>query len=933
MSAMRAPGFVGRTSERDVLDGLLARVREGESGVLVIGGEAGVGKSALLRYTARQASGFRVTRVTGVEAEMELPFAGIHQLCATMLDRLDALPAPQRDALRVALGLTGGGVPDRFLVGLAVLSLLSAVAEERPLLCLVEDAQWLDAASSHILGLVARRVRAESVAIVIARREPEPDPSARDFDGLPELSLAGLPETDARALLASVVTGRLDGFVGDRIVAETRGNPLALLELPRHMTAAELSGGFDLPAAAELPGHFEEHYLRRVGELPEATQRLMLLAAAEPLGDPTLILRAGRKLDIGTAAFAPAEAADLLELGERVHFRHPLVRSAVYCAASPSSRQEVHEALAEVSDPDADADRRAWHRALAAAGPDEDVAAELERSAGRAQARGGVAATVAFLDRAVALTPDPARRRERALAAAQASVQAGALTTARGLLATAEAGPVDELQRARIELVRAQLAFVSSRGTDAIALLLAAARRLEPLDIAVALETYVDAFSAALFGARLNGHLGIPEVAEAARAAARPPGAEPATAELLLDALVALAGDYDAAVPLCRQAVKRLSGGDVSAKERLRWLWQACVVALEIWDDEHAVALSHSSVEIARETGTLGELALALSARAPVLVLCGDLGAAAATVSETAAVEEATGIRSAPYGALILEAWRGRPRETRDLIETTEREAGARGEGIGLAIGAYARAVLCNALGQYEDALAAAVSASEHREVIAENWGLSELVEPATRCGRTDLATDALERLAAKAQATRTDWALGIEARARALLGTGAEAEHWFRTAIDHLGRSRVRAELARTHLLYGEQLRREGRRLDARAELNVAHELFMSMGMEAFAERAGTELLATGERVRRRIAETRDELTPQERQIAQLACDGLSNPEIGARLFLSKRTIEWHLRHVFAKLGIRSRRQLGSALQRSGAAVEPVSPRPPPAA
>jgi len=313
-------------------------------------------------------------------------------------------------------------------------------------------------------------------------------------------------------------------------------------------------------------------------------------------------------------------------------------------------------------------------------------------------------------------------------------------------------------------------------------------------------------------------------------------------------------------------------------------------------------------------------------------VLCGDLAAAAATVSETASVEEATGIRSAPYGALILEAWRGRPRETRDLIETTEREAGARGEGIGLAIGAYARAVLCNALGQYEEALAAAVSASEHREVIAENWGLSELVEPATRCGRADLATDALERLAAKAQATRTDWALGIEARARALLGTGAEAEHWFRTAIDHLGRSRVRAELARTHLLYGERLRREGRRLDARAELNVAHELFMSMGMEAFAERAGTELLATGERVRRRIAETRDELTPQERQIAQLACDGLSNPEIGARLFLSKRTIEWHLRHVFAKLGIRSRRQLGGALQLSGAVVEPVSPRPPPA-
>jgi DNA-binding CsgD family transcriptional regulator/tetratricopeptide (TPR) repeat protein len=923
MATTRGPGFVGRTSERKVLDGLLAKVRGGESEVLVIRGEAGIGKTALLRYAARQASGFRLAHLAGVEAEMELPFAGIHQLCATMLDRLDALPAPQRDALSIALGLTAGEVPDRFLVGLAMLSLLSAVAEERPLLCLVEDAQWLDGASSQVLGLVARRVQAESVAIVVALREPESDPPTRDFDGLPELRLEGLPEKDAGALLASVVTGRLDSRVGDRVVAETRGNPLALLELPAQMTAAELAGGFDLPAPGALPAHIEDHYLRRVAELPEATQRLMLLAAAEPLGDAALVLRAGRSLDIETGALAAAEAAELLEIGASVRFRHPLVRSAVYRAAPPSSRQRVHEVLAEVSDPDADADRRAWHRALAAAGPDEDVAAELERSAGRAQARGGVAATAAFLQRAVALTPDPARRRERALAAAQASVQAGAFTTARGLLTAAEAGPLDELQRARIDLLRAQLAFVSSRGTDATPLLLAAARRLEPLDISVARETYVDAFSAALFGARLNGSVGMPDVAEAARAAPRRADAEPATADLLLDALVALTDDYDAAVPLCRQAVKRLSGEDASAKERLRWLWQGCVVALEIWDDEHASSLSHSSVEIARETGTLSELALALSARAPVLVFCGDLAAAAATVSETAAVQEATGISSAPYGALILSAWRGRPRETTDLIETTEREAGARGEGIGLAISAYARAVLCNGLGKYEEALAAAASASEQREVVAENWGLTELVEPATRCGRTDLATDALKRLAAKAQATRTEWALGIEARARALLGEGADAELSFRAAIDHLGRTRVRAELARTHLLYGEYLRRESRRLEARAELTVAHELFTSMGMEAFAERAGSELLATGEKVRRRVAETRDDLTPQERQIAQLARDGLSNPEIGARLFLSPRTVEWHLRHVFSKLGIRSRHQLGIVLRASDAELE----------
>jgi DNA-binding CsgD family transcriptional regulator len=911
MAAIRGPGFVGRTSERELLDGLLARVRGGESEVLVIRGEAGIGKTALLRYAARQASGYRVAELTGVEAEMELAFAGIHQLCGTMLDRLDALPAPQREALSVALGLASGEVPDRFLVGLAVLNLLAAVAEERPLLCLVEDAQWLDAASSQIVGLVARRVHAESVAIVVAVREPA---AAPDFDGLAELRLEGLPEQDGRSLLRGVVGGRLDSRVVDRIVAETGGNPLALLELPGRMTAAELAGGFELPAAGELPAHIEHHYIRRIRQLPKATQSLMLLAAAEPVGDAPLVLRAGRRLGIDTDALAPAEAAQLLHIGTSVSFRHPLVRSAVYRAAPPGSRQRAHEALAEVSDPDFDADRRAWHRALAAEGPDEDVAAELERSAARAHARGGAAATAAFLDRAVTLTPDPARRRERALAAAQANVQAGAFTTTRRLLAIADAGPLEEFQRAQVDLLQAQLAFVSSRGTDATALLLAAARRFEPLEVSLARETYVDAFSAALFGARLNGSVGIPEVAEAARAAPRAPDAEPATADLLLDALVALADDYDTAVPRCREAVLRLSGEHASAKERLRWLWQGCVLALEIWDDEHALSLSRSSVQIARETGTLSELALALSAHTPILVFCGDLATAGATVSETELVQGTTGIRSAPYGALILSAWQGREIETTNLVETTEREANARGEGIGLAISAYARAVLCNGLGWYEEALAAAVAASEHREVVAENWGLSELIEPAARTGRTDLAADALKRLSRKAYATGTDWALGIDARSRALLSEDDRAEDFFLKAIDRLSQTRVRAELARTHLLYGEWLRRMNRRVDARAQLHIAYDNFSSSGMEAFAERASRELSATGETVRKRTVETRDDLTPQERQIAELARDGLSNPEIGARLFLSRRTVEWHLRHVFVKLGIQSRRELSSA-------------------
>jgi DNA-binding CsgD family transcriptional regulator len=613
-------------------------------------------------------------------------------------------------------------------------------------------------------------------------------------------------------------------------------------------------------------------------------------------------------------AVDPAVDAGLLHVGVRVEFAHPLVRSAAYGSAADDDRHRVHRALADATDAETDPDRRAWHRANATPGQDEAVAYELERSATRAQARGGLAAAAAFLTRATELTPDPARRAQRALDAAFANVLAAAFDTARTMITVARDGPVDELQHARIDLLRAQLAFASSRGTEATPLLLAAAQRLETLDLRLARETYLDAFSAALFGARLNDSVGVADVARAARAAPRGEG-EPTTADLLLDGLVALTDDYDAAIPPCRRALQRLSGDNVSPQERLRWLWQGGVVALELWDDESAYTLSHHNVEIARKTGTLSELALALSARIPVLVLCGELSDAATAVAESDWVEEATGISSAPYGALILAAWRGRAREARELIESTIRDAGARGEGIGLAISEYTRAVLCNGLGEYEEAFAAACSASEHQEVVAENWGLSELIEAAVRTGRTDLATDATSRLSTKAQATRTEWALGIEARSRALLSEGDLAEAHFRAAVEHLSRTRVRAELARTHLLYGEWLRRSGRRLDAREQLRPAHEMFTAMGAEAFGDRAERELLGTGERARKRIDETRADLTTQEADIARLARDGLSNAEIGGRLFLSARTVEWHLHKVFGKLGISSRRQLREAL------------------
>ena len=898
----------GRRSECEALDGLLTDVVSGTSRVMVLRGDAGVGKSKLLSYLSHQVAGWRVATAVGVESEMELAYSGLHQLCAPLLDHLDRLPPPQREALAIVFGLGVGAAPDRFLVGLATLSLLADAAEQQPLVCIVDDAQWLDQASAQILAFVCRRLLAERIALVCAVRTGLGDDV---LTGLPDLSIQGLGDSDARALLLDNVYGPLDAAVCDQIVSESHGNPLALLELPRSWRATDLAGGFGLPGSQLVASKIQQSYVRRLRVLPSDTQLLVLAAAAEPIGDRLLLHRSAETLGIDLAAASPAVDAGLLHVGWRVEFAHPLVRSATYRAATAEARRRVHLALAEATDAEADPDRRAWHRARATPGPDEEVAAELERSAGRAQARGGVAAAAAFLTRATELTPDPTRRVQRALDAAFANVQAGAFDAARTLITTASDGPVDESQRARIDLLRAQLAFASSRGTEATTLLLAAARRLEPLDINLARETYLDAFSAALFGARLNDTIGLPEIARAARAVPRRTEHEPTAADLLLDGLVALTDDYEIGVPVCRDALQKLSGARSSPKERLRWLWQGCVVALELWDDDSADFLSHHNVQIARKTGTLSELALALSARTPVLVFCGDLAAGAATVAETESVEEVTGISSAPYGALILHAWRGDVRETKELIEITTRDAGARGEGIGLAICEYTRAVLCNGLGQYEEAVTAARSASDYHEVVAENWGLSELVEPATRTGRTDLATDALDRLARKAQATGSDWALGIEARSRALLSEGPTAEDPFRKAIEHLSRTRVRAELARTHLLYGEWLRRANRRIDARHELNVAYELFSAMGMESFAERTRRELLATGATVHRRNVETRDDLTPQEAQIARLARDGLSNPEIGAQLFISVRTVEWHLRKVFNKLGISSRRQL----------------------
>jgi DNA-binding CsgD family transcriptional regulator len=895
----------GRAVECARVEELLESARKEQSGVLVIRGDAGIGKTALLDFAAARAHGTRVLRAAGVESEMELAYAALHQLCLPMLNGVERLPAPQRDALGTAFGLSAGPTPDRFLVGLAVLTLFSDAAEAEPLVVLVDDAHWLDRSSAQALSFVARRLQAESVAILFAARE---EGAVDELAGLPELRVGALSEAHARELLDAPGVGPLDERVRDRIVAEARGNPLALLELPHALSPANLAGGFVVPERPPLAGRIEASFRGRVQQLPEETQRLLLLGAAEPTGDPVLLWRAAAALGIPIEAAAPAEEADLLAVGARVAFRHPLLRSALYEAASPKQRRAAHRALAEATDHQLDPDRRAWHRAYGALAPDEDVASELEVSAERAQARGGLAAAAAFLERAADLTPEPGGQARRALAAARAKRLAGLPDAAVALLARAMKGPLDELEDAKSHRLQGQIALDLSRGGEAASLLLGAARRLERLDVTLARETYLEALWAASNAGRFGG--GVLAAAQAARAA--PPAPEPKTAtDLLLDGLAVLFTDgYVEGVPLLKQALARFRDDGGRDEQDVRGTRMAARVAAELLDDETWNVLATRHVEIARESGLFAVLPVTLGYLAALRIHEGNFEAAAILLDESEGIRAATGSPT-NVTRLLLVSYRGDEAEAATLRAVLEPEAAARGDGLILTLCEYTSALLHNGLGNYEAALAAAQRAGALDEMSVSSWSLPEQVEAAVRSGKAEDAAAAFERVSERAKAAGTDLGRGIEARSRALTSEGPAAETAYEEAIDALGRTQMRLPLARAKLLYGEWLRRENRRVDAREQLGAAFETLSAIGAAGFAERARRELLATGANPRKRTDETRGQLTAQEEQIARLAADGLTNPEIGAQLFLSPRTVEWHLRKVFTKLGISSRREL----------------------
>jgi DNA-binding CsgD family transcriptional regulator/tetratricopeptide (TPR) repeat protein len=896
--------MIDRQTERAALERMVAAVRGGESRVLVVRGAPGVGKTALIGHAEQAATGLRVLRAGATESEMELAFAALHQLCLPLLGRLVVLPPPRREALETVFRMREGNPPDPFLVGLAVLNLLADASERQPLLCVIDDAQWLDRASAQVLGFVARRLLAESIGVLLGTRESGPE-----LRGLPELEITGLRDADAHKLLDSLTHARIDRRIRDRMVAETDGNPLALIELPRGLTPTQMAGGLGLLHAGMLPGRIEESFVNRVRELPEAARLLMLVAAAEPVGDPDVLVRAAGRLGIDLAATADTDG--LMTISERVTFRHPLVRSAVYRAAGAAQRRAVHQALAEVTDPQEASDRRAWHLASAAAGPDEAVAAELERSAGRAQARGGVAAAAAFLQRAVALTDDPAQRVERVLAAAEASLAAGEIDDVRRMLGALR-GPLGAHQRGRSAVLEGQVAFQSGEGvTSAIPLLLEAAGRFAGTHPQLARETLLNAWGMATVISERDCFV---TVARAVRNLSASDAQDPL--DPVLDGLALLVTEgRGAAAGTLRRAAELI--GDMPVTAVLRWGWQSTVVYASIWDLDGLLAVCAKQVHLVREAGALQVLPNNLAGLAYAHTWAGEFEQAAAVIAEGQLVAAATGNPIPPYNSLHLLSLQGREQETTELITAALETAAATGFGAALTTAHWAGALLYNGLGRYPEALRSALAAEQTWEPVGTTWVLPELIEAASRAGEQGTARAALERLVAATEPFDADFPAGLEARSRALLAGDQEAEALYRVAIERLSRTRMRPDLARTHLLYGEWLRRRRQRVEAREQLRTAYEMFVAIGMAGFAERARRELLATGETVRKRAVEAApsEELTAQERQIATLVRDGLSNPEVGTRLFLSPRTVEWHLRKVFAKLSIDSRRQLRDVL------------------
>jgi DNA-binding CsgD family transcriptional regulator len=903
------PRLLGRDAEFDQVTALLDAAIRGVGGALVVTGEPGIGKTALLRAVAeaRRPGTVRFLRAAGSQFEAELAYATLHQLLSPLLPRLTELESPYRKALSVALGLGEGPPPDRYRVGVALLAWLTIVGDARPVACIVDDAQWMDHASAQALGFVARRLETGHVGLLLAARDTVAVPELAELE---ELALTGVDEHAARALLTAEIRAPLDPRVRAQIVAEARGNPLALRELPRVVGPAGLGVDVQMP----LTGLIERGFQARFDRLSAAARTLLVVASAEPLGDPALLSAASASLRLDGDATALAAQSGLIEVSVRVRFSHPLARSAVYRAASPDMRRRAHRALAAVTDVALEPDRRAWHLALATVGTDAEVAVELERAAWRAAARGGVAAAAAFLERAVALSPVGEDRASRALVAADAAYLAAMPGSAADLLEVAEVGPLDGVQQARAKVLRARLAIHEGRGRDAVSMLLEAATALDPVDRDAATDTFLEAFGFALFAGRTAEQ---PYLKQVAAAVDHRPGATgPAPArpiELLLEASTRQIefGQVNAHETM-HAAVDAFSSPAADDERHMAWRWLTCSVATDLWNERAWRLLATEQAEHARSNGALAALPTALHYLSLAHLHAGDFAGAQTLIDEAAAVQTAGGRAGLSCADLARRAWSGDREHTEQLIAESRAIAVRRGEGRTLTAIDLAEALLNNGLGRYEIALQAAQRAADLDEPGFLAFIAPEHIEAAVRSGKIELARASARRLVERTSKIDSAWARGIVSRCRALVAEDEHAEEFFEHALAELDRAAGDLNLARTRLLYGEWLRRAGRRRAARDQLRAAFEQLTKIGAAGFAQRAARELAATGERARSRGLDPSDGLTIQEKAVARLVAAGATSKEAAAELVLSPRTIDAHLRSIFRKLGISSRRQLG---------------------
>ena len=900
----------GRDAERAAIGALLEAARASQSGALVLRGEPGVGKTALLEDARERAADMYVLSAKGVESESELPFAALHQLLRPALSHLDQLPAPQATALRCALGLEEGSANERFLVFAAGLTLLSEMAERRPVLCVVDDAHWLDTASADALLFVARRLHAEGIAMLFGAREGE----VRGFEaaGVPVLALEGLDDEAARMLLSRA--GDAAPFVVERLIEQSRGNALALVELPSALSKAQLAGQEPLSETLPLTRQVESVFLERVRRLPRGSQRVLLLAAAVDAEDAALVDRAADVLGARPRALDAAEQAGLVSVhGNRLEFRHPLVRSAVYGAATSSERRAVHGAIAEaLANDDRHAHRRAWHLAASVLTPDENVVLALEEAAHRAEERAGYTAAAKALARAAELSSDENARGRRLTMAARAARIGGA--DAYAVTLAGEASPLvdDALLQAELALVVGVAELHRGRPMDGYSRLIAAARAIAATDPPKAVELVIWAASAASMGGDRTARAEVSRLA-AELASAGSDDETTSVAQAIALHAQGREGDTTSGAAELEGAIAR-----VSTSNNAQHIYAVSVVALFLGDNQRFGTLINRATSLARAHGELGILAEALSMSASQHYLAQRFDEATLAASEALQFARELGAANStgtPLGLLAFAAAiRGDDDEARRRCDELLELAAAHGLPARATYAVYVLAMLDLGRRRWVEAL-------EHFRVVADprpdvgdaflaRGAAPDMIEAALRAGRRDDAHEALSQFEGWAPNSSYPWVSARLSGCRGLLAHGEEATAHFEEALQ-LGADGGPFDLARIHLIYGEHLRRERHRSDSRVQLRAALEAFEGLRAAPWADRARRELRASGEIARRRDPTTVDQLTAQEVQIVRLVSEGLSNREVAAQLFLSPRTIDYHLRNVFAKLGITSRTQL----------------------